>query len=187
MYLYEMTWHCYTIMHHLALSSVLFTRGISHDSWMKHLFLLTGSYCICMRRFCTTEFLENITLCTVAFRFQSHTIVHLHVHLHVHCTCTVAEVCTCTYTCSIPFSGCGHDFSFMVCSNHNTVHCIYTMFSFIQFPSLFISFSILHFLSLLLLILLFSVPFILSSSFTFPCVRLCPSLLFSVLPQRFMI
>ena len=147
---------------------------------MKHLFLLSfDSYYLCTRRFCTTEFPENITLCTVTFRVQSHTTVHL----HVHCTCTVAQVCTCTY--SIPFSGCGPDFSFMVQTIAPTihVHCMYTMFSFIQFPSLFFLFSILHFLSLLLLILLlFSVPFLLSSSFTFPCVPL-----FSVITQTFMI
>ena len=126
-----------------------------------------------MRQFCTAKFPENVALCTVAFRVQSHT--------------TVARVCTCTY--SIPFFGCGPDFSFMVCSNHHT-HNMHTTSSFqlvIQFPSLFISFSILH--SPLPLPPSINPPPLFCSfpPFLFIPIPLCPSLLFCVLTQRFMI
>ena len=150
---------------------------------MKHLFLLSfDSYCICTRQFCTTEFPENITLCTVVFRVQSHTIVHL----HVHCTCTVAQVCTCTH--SIPFSGCGPDFSFMVCSNHRThntctlyVHNV--LFHTISFPLRFILHSPLP-----LPPSINPPPFFCSfPPLLFIHIPLCPSLLFSVITQTFMI
>ena len=160
-------------MHHLALSSALFTRGIFH------LFLLTGSYCICIRRFCITRFLENITLCTVAFRVQSHTIVHL----HVRCTCNVAQVCTCTY--SIPFPECGPDFSFMVCSNHHTHNACTLYVHNVLFHSIS---SPLHFILHSPLPIINPPPFFCSfHPLLFLHIPLCPSLLFSVLPQRFMV